>query len=223
MPSLTRLPHIADLFSEGVATHVTEPVGDWQQLWPEEQQLVAGAVDKRRAEFAAGRLAARGAMRELGMPDQPIGTDAQRTPRWPHGVTGSISHSEQLCVVVAGRSGDFLALGVDTEPDTPLERELWSTIARPNEIAWLQQLPTDRQGGAAKLLFCVKESIFKAIFPLARTFVEFDDVEVVMDDRAGNYCARLLRDFPHWPAGGQLTGRFAARQGNIIAGTEVRR
>ena len=38
------------------------------EIFPEEQALVAGAVDGRRREFTAGRVCARAALRAMGVP-----------------------------------------------------------------------------------------------------------------------------------------------------------
>ena len=222
MSSLTRLPLIAELFSQSAIAMIGAPAADWTQLYPEEQAQISQAVEKRRMEFAAGRVAARQALAKLGVASQPILIGMRRAPEWPAGVTGSISHSTKLCTVAVGRTADVTALGIDTEPDTPLEPELWSAVARPDELRWLASQMDNRQGKLAKVLFCVKESIYKAIAPSARTFIGFDDVETTIDVASGRFQAHLLRDFSGWVGGDRLSGRFIELQGNIIAGTEVR-
>ncbi|GDY78421.1 hypothetical protein SAV31267_079060 [Streptomyces avermitilis] len=55
-------------------------------LYPEEQAVIARAVEKRRREFTAVRVCARRAMEKLGVPPQPVlpGSAAPRggRPGW---------------------------------------------------------------------------------------------------------------------------------------------
>src|SRR3569623_1114660 len=79
-----------------------------QPIHPDEAQQVAGAVAKRRVEFAAGRACARRALTRLGIRDFVLKNGAARAPRWPRGVVGSISHAGAIpggrCGVVVGRA-----------------------------------------------------------------------------------------------------------------------
>ncbi len=67
------------------------------------QPLPAGyfsAVNKRRAEYLAGRMAAADAIRRLcGFWHTP-GTGDSGAPIWPNGLVGSISHSDNYVVSV---------------------------------------------------------------------------------------------------------------------------
>ena len=70
-------------------------------LFPDEQAAVSRAVEKRRAEFAAGRSLARIALTEIGHAPCAI-AQADRAPVWPLGIVGSITHSNDyvaVCVV----------------------------------------------------------------------------------------------------------------------------
>ena len=69
-------------------------------LFPEEEALVAGAVTKRREEFAAGRNAARAALAGLGPPPCPLLRAGRRAPAWPQGIVGSITHCSGFCCAV---------------------------------------------------------------------------------------------------------------------------
>jgi 4'-phosphopantetheinyl transferase EntD len=215
------LPDIADLFSARVRVRACSPLGDLLELWPQEQAEVASAVPARQAAYAAGRIAAGQLLRELGFADRPLCADVQRVPCWPSGAVGAITHSSMLCVVVAALSDHVLALGVDTEPAVPLERNLWDIVCRAQEVDWLHTLPAERQGHLAKLLFCVKESVFKAWYPRSRQLIDFQQVEVQLDCTSATYRARIFADSPMWPKNWEPTGSFAIRDGNIIVGTEV--
>lgn len=76
-------------------------------LFPEEEALVAKAVDKRRREFATARGCARSALAAFGFPPASIMTGENGAPRWPAGVVGSImpSPKARLSGQRATRSG----------------------------------------------------------------------------------------------------------------------
>jgi 4'-phosphopantetheinyl transferase EntD len=98
--------------------------------YPEEIQSIATAVPKRRREFLMGRRYARYALAQLGCPPCAIPFDGKRLPLWPAGYIGSITHSDRICVAIVGRVDAFRTLGVDLEPDTPLDRELLHLAGR---------------------------------------------------------------------------------------------
>ena len=55
-------------------------------------------------------------------------TGTDRAPLWPAGAVGSISHTDDYCVVVVGHSVEHRSLGVDAEPAAPLEEHVWTEI-----------------------------------------------------------------------------------------------
>ncbi len=123
---------------------------------------------KRQCEFIAGRTCASQALKNLyripataGEIQIPIQSD--RSPRWPTGVVGSISHSEGWAMAVTGRSHSLAALGIDCE--------VVLTDQAAGEIADLVLHPRDRKflsdqltiGTLVTLAFSAKESLFKAL------------------------------------------------------------
>ncbi len=92
---------------------------------------------------------------------------------WPEGIVGSISHDPCIAVAAAARERDFAALGIDVEPSEPLPPDLLDLIATPRERAEVAENSLE-----ARLLFAAKEAVYKAVYPLDRTFLDFQDVEV---------------------------------------------
>ena len=86
-------------------------------LWPEEAAYVANAVEKRRREFACGRHFARRCFRALGRPDGPLPANPDRSPRWPDGLVGSITHTDTYCAAAVARADDIAGIGIDVEDD----------------------------------------------------------------------------------------------------------
>ncbi|MDP3194721.1 4'-phosphopantetheinyl transferase [Tabrizicola sp.] len=198
------------LFPASVAVAV-ERIGRAEpaSLWPEEKSAVAGAVPRRLAEFAAGRTAARRVLAALGHPPAALPMGADRAALWPPGLCGSIAHDADLAVAV-GRHG--APLGVDLEPDAPLEPELWPVFCSPDELRRLE-------GDTARLVrqvFCAKEAVFKAQPPDARAMFGFDALAVTLAEGAFN--AQFRASIGPFRAGQLLTGRLALVDGVILAG-----
>ena len=62
-------------------------------LYPEEEAVIARAVDKRQREFTTARVCARAALAALGLPPAPILPGQRGAPGWPNGVVGSMKHA----------------------------------------------------------------------------------------------------------------------------------
>ena len=172
---------IAALFGGPVAVAVLPVAGPHPPLMPEEARAVARAVAQRRAEFTAGRAAARLAMTRLGLPPQPIPAAPDRSPVWPDGVTGSISHTGGLCAAVLSRD-PTQPLGLDIEEAAPLDADLWPLVLTPEELARLDHAPAAQRGLMAKRIFGIKEAAYKAQFPLTGAVIGFQALDVILPD-----------------------------------------
>jgi 4'-phosphopantetheinyl transferase EntD len=149
-------------------------------LYAEEAASVANAVETRRKQFTAGRVLAREAWQRLGVPAQPLLNDEQRVPRWPAGIVGTITHTHGWCAAAVAKNTLFCALGADVEAATPLERGLWERICRPTERRLLES-SGERGGVLGKALFSAKESIYKALYPSVRVFLDFQSMQIDLE------------------------------------------
>lgn len=163
-------------------------------------------VAHRRAEFAAGRSAARAAMAGLNLPPLPIPMGEDRAPVWPAGVTGAISHCESACLAVAGHAARWRGLGLDVEPLQPLDAELWPIILG----------PTERQGGLLALRsFVAKEAAYKAQYPISRTLFDFHTLR--LDWSGDDFTAQFTRRIAPFASGAALPGRLVQAGGFVAA------
>ncbi|MEU1039104.1 4'-phosphopantetheinyl transferase superfamily protein [Streptomyces sp. NPDC005551] len=128
---------------------------------PAEAAIAARMIPSRRREFMAGRLAARRALRSVGLDCGDI-PRAGRLPVFPPGLAASITHSEGVAVSVAlgpGRSG---APGCDLEL-----RELPSAasrfVLREDEEDWLHAVNPALLPARLLTLFSAKEAAWKAL------------------------------------------------------------
>jgi 4'-phosphopantetheinyl transferase EntD len=167
-------------------------------LYPGEAELISRAVDKRRREFRTARHCARLALHQLGLPPVAVLRGERGEPQWPPGVVGSLTHCSGYRAAAVARSRVIRALGIDAEPNEPLPAGVLDMIALTEEQHRLSQLAAaDQNTRWDRLLFCAKESVYKAWFPLTRRWLGFEDAAVTItvstaDPGRGSFTARLL-------------------------------
>jgi 4'-phosphopantetheinyl transferase EntD len=188
-------------------------------LPPEEEALIAGAVAPRRAEFATARSCARHALHRLGVPPAPILRGPKREPLWPAGFVGSLTHCTGYRAAAVARAAEWLTIGIDAEPHEAIPTEIAGRVLRAEERSWIAAAaPVGIHWG--RVIFCAKESIYKAWFPLARRWLGFDDAIVAIDPAAGRFRARLLVEPPAGvPA--RFDGRYLVEDGLIVTAIAV--
>jgi 4'-phosphopantetheinyl transferase EntD len=190
-----------------------------EALLGEEATAVRGAIAARRREYAAGRAAARQALGKLGISPGPISTQRDRTPNWPRGIVGSISHSAGCCVAVVARSTDAIGLGIDVEDATPLPTEILRMVCGDKDDGGLATLGPL----AGKLVFCAKEAFYKCYYPVTKEFLDFSDVSVCFSPsrspNAGLFAAVITSpNRLRLPGGCRVTGHWVVAHGHILVG-----
>jgi 4'-phosphopantetheinyl transferase EntD len=192
-------------------------------MFPIEAAAVANAVPERRREFATVRYLARRALLQIGMPAVPVPPDVDRAPRWPDGVVGSMTHCPGYRAAAVARSGDMHSLGIDAEPKAAMPDEALDLVLREEERAQLQALAAASPDlHWDRILFCAKEAVYKAWFPLTRRWLDFADVSTTVRPD-GTFWARLHVRGPR-VAGVDLdgfSGRWVVGRDLVIAATSV--
>lgn len=158
------------------------------------------AVSKRRAEYLASRLLVRSVMAELGIAGFILTNAPDRSPCWPAGIQASLSHSGGVVVVAATRQP--CAVGVDVEQvmSESTAQETAELLMNKQEQQRLRTLPVSFSA-AATLLFSLKESLYKALWPQLHQPMDFLDAALVSVDWANQRATlQLTQDF---------SGRFA--------------
>lgn len=202
-------------------------------LFAEEQALLVHATAKRRGEFATARACARRALGELGLPPSAVLPGERGAPRWPAGVVGSMTHCAGYRAAAVARAQDLTAIGIDAEPALPLPHGVLGMITSPDERARLSALAADPAPGGGdpvgrdpvcwdRLMFCAKEAVYKAWFPLTRQWLGFKDARIEIH-RDGTFTTRLLvtgLPIPDQVADG-FTGHWLARNGLLLTAIAV--
>jgi len=153
--------------------------GDENALWPEEIPAFTSSIDKVRRASGAARIVARQLLRRLGRPECALPRGSGGAPTWPTGITGSLAHDSSVAVAAVGMCSDMDGIGIDIEPAESLPTELLGLVATPRERLTIDNY--DPYGG--RLLFVAKEAVYKAVYPLDRTFLDHHDVEINFPDR----------------------------------------
>ncbi len=150
----------------------------------------------RKAEFLAGRIAAKEVLECLGVLGCQVNIGALRQPIWPEGVTGSITHARSIAVCIAGKLKYVGKIGVDVEPwiDERVTEEIKNEIISKQEISNLSSLhwPFNYK---LTLCFSIKESLFKALSAILVGSYHFYDLEVIaISPLNKNIKVRLLKE-----------------------------
>jgi 4'-phosphopantetheinyl transferase EntD len=221
MRSATRLKEswtlLESLFSPDVVVEASGNDTPMEPLHPLEANFVRDAVPRRRREFAMGRACARRALARLGIENRPLLPGHDRAPLWPRGIVGSISHCEGFCAVAVARRDRTSSIGLDVELRVPLDGGLIQTICTPAERIALPRTAALPEADWAAIVFSAKESFFKCLYPLRPRFLDFHDVEIVLEPERGAFRARPGRDIGLPTAlVGAMQGRFALDEGRIF-------
>jgi 4'-phosphopantetheinyl transferase EntD len=208
---------IGSLFDPRAVTLEATPAIVDDQLYPEELAAISRAVPKRRAEFGTARVCARRALAGLGIEAQSLAPNPDRSPRWPADVVGSISHTARYCAVVVARPSVLRSVGLDVEVDRELEPGIIEMICTERERRALADPARD-----AIVYFSAKEAFYKCQYPLTRSFLGFQEVELDVDYASGTFQVRLLRKLqPAPPAFDHIQGRFLREHGLVLSGFEM--
>jgi 4'-phosphopantetheinyl transferase EntD len=186
------LPQLLDprvLSGEGNPTEL----GRFATLLPEEEQAISRAVEARRTQYAAARHLARALLSELGYGRPALLNRDDRSPIWPYGVVGSITHTEHWCGVAMAEASQVRGVGIDAETVGRMDAPVATRVLTARERRAVERLDLPRENDAsghaqspspmdwATLLFSAKEAVYKCIFPTVQRFVGFEEVEIDVD------------------------------------------
>ena len=149
--------------------------------------------DQRKLEFVLGRLCAKEALGKMYNCEQSnffdgsmtVGVNDDRSPLWPKGAVGSITHSPVGVIACTAKTQDCLSIGIDIEclsrKDTliNIKRRVFTEL----DDLLFKELPNGfEEPEFVGLVFSAKESLFKCLYPLSKTYFYFEDAEMVNID-----------------------------------------
>jgi 4'-phosphopantetheinyl transferase EntD len=208
---------ISGILPTGVAA--SEIIGDLENasLLPEEDAALGRVSEKRRREYSLSRVCARQALATLHVTPVPILSGPHREPLWPAGIVGSITHCKGYCAVAVARRDRFETIGIDAEIHAELPPDVLATIALDEEIEWIRAMPATGTHWD-RLVFSAKESIYKAWYPVTKSWLGFKDALVTVNPESAKFHAHLLAPSPI-RSGHPLSifeGRYLVENGLVI-------
>ena len=147
--------------------------GDEAHLLPAEAYSIAARQPAMRRASGAARWIAHGLLADIGINDFALLRTPSGPPAWPDGITGSLAHDDDMAVVAVTPVGHISSLGIDVEPAQPLPEDIFALVATPAD----QTDAADRHL-AGRILFAAKEAVYKAVYPLDREVLGYEDITV---------------------------------------------
>ncbi len=191
---LAEARNLKDLLPDGAHVIFSEPRHADAELHPLEQEFLRAQHMQpvREREFRVGRALAREALAQFGIAGHALLPAETREPavaarhRWQH---------QPLWRRLRGGGRRIQTrlpgLGIDLESIGRIDDSIAGTVCTADERRQLDAMPASSRQRHLSLLFSAKESVFKALFPLTRQFLEFDDVHLDVAD--GRFTARAVR------------------------------
>ncbi len=178
---------------------------------------------QRREEFILGRLCSSLAFKDYfkqDLFDLPVSPD--RSPLWPRGVLGSITHSKNFVGAAVSESTRLHGIGIDFEEIGRTKIELSSHIRGLEDVKSHKDFTTEE---LLTLIFSFKESLYKALYPQVKIFFGFHDAAVCeIDSIQGEFKIKLLKDLSQDFKVGHcdlFTGKFSICHGHCLSVLEI--
>lgn len=188
----------SDLFSKSSFFALNKEEGLTPDLQTEFSALTYDSVinkyhPKRKEEFLLGRLcAAKAFFERTTQPLYDLKNNADRSPAWPAGVVGTISHNEFWVGAAVAKETDLLGIGMDFEVMGRAKLELGRHIRSAEDLLFHPSLSDEE---LLTLIFSAKESLYKALYPQVKKFFGFEDAAVTeIDLDNGRFVINLLSD-----------------------------
>lgn len=140
---------------------------------------IKSSVAKRQASFLAGRALVAHAFGLAQLPpcDIPIGPN--RAPIWPTGISGSISHTTKFCACAISQNPmQFVGIDIETFLTAKKLPAVMKRVITDPEKSWLATQGSEIDLNLCTLIFSAKETIYKALFPIAQHFFGFDAAHI---------------------------------------------
>jgi 4'-phosphopantetheinyl transferase EntD len=177
------------------------------------------AIPKRKLEYLAGRYCASRALGQLGFHEPvTIPTGTMRSPIWPKGYLGAITHTGPYAAAVVGPETSWQGLGIDAEMIVDQSKpSLIRHVCCPNEFENVETDSPLSDRELFTLIFSAKESLFKALFPRVHSFFGFQVATLRQISRRKQcFTVQLVKNLnPDLQSGYQVTGHFIQTENRI--------
>jgi len=208
------------LFARPVCIAQQNPGEHLDLLSAAERALTTSMGSRRIHGFSAGRVAAREALRKLGIEGKSVLIGDKRRPIWPAAVSGSISHCKDRCLAAVAWRKDIAGLGVDVEQLKVLSEGVQNMILTAAEKEQLSTLNADGVDPDTWpcVIFSIKESLYKCLNPLTKKWIDFHQANIKLSPKIGSFDISLApQAHDDRTRMGCLTGRFLCTEGHVYS------
>ena len=169
----------SELFCYGLDLSQTTHLHIHQRL--EHPPKIVQAHPKRQHEYLCGRILAQAVLKHHFALDQPLTSMHEHLPVWPTHVLGSISHSQNKLIVALSDKASYLGIDIEHWVTSEFAQESAHLILTPSELE-LWKIKASKFFDFSQfvsLIFSVKESLYKAVYPIAKQYIDFLEAFVV--------------------------------------------
>lgn len=186
-------------------------------------QAVDGFHPNRKQEFLLGRVCASKAFEKCtGIPLLTLTPNKDRSPAWPSNVVGTISHNQYWVGAAVGLKSDLIGIGMDFEVMGRTKIALSTQIRSAGDIKTLGKFSEEE---LLTLIFSCKESLYKALHPIVKTFFSFEEAAVTKINLENNTFEIILLSQvgPNFGPLGRNTfnGRFTIYNNSCLTVLEI--
>lgn len=155
----------------------TIAIGDEMALQAAELDDFRDCITEVRRRSGAARILARQLLHRLGHHHNVVLRRAAGVaPVWPESIVGSLAHDDSIAIAAIASNREFCGVGIDVEPALSLDDDLIDVVATARER---RRYPINLL--RTRLLFSVKEAVYKALNPINGLFLDFHQIEVDID------------------------------------------
>ncbi len=152
----------------------------------------------RQSSFLAGRAAVQQWQTKYSKAIFAVPRQSDGSPLWPASWLGSIAHSRTEAVAVLYYCSSQVSprslrgIGIDVESVQQVSMLAGSAdlLARQSEQKLFEDAGYGKEG-ALLAIFSIKESIYKAIYPSVKHYVDFLEVKIISIDRRGYWIGQM--------------------------------
>jgi len=169
----------SELFCYGLDLSKTQHLHIDQQL--DHPLKIAQARVERKNEYLCGRVLAQAVLNHHFGLDQPITSMYEPLPIWPNHVLGSISHSQNKLIVALSNNAIYLGVDIEHWVTSEFAQESAHLVLTPSEFDLWKNKAAEFFDFAryVSLIFSIKESLYKAVYPTAKQYIDFLEASIV--------------------------------------------
>lgn len=144
----------------------------------EKPEYLKNASKQRLNEFFLGRILAQAILRKHFGCTVNVTSMQLRLPQWPENLLGSISHSDEQVIVIISAQSKYLGVDLEKIVDINFAKESAHLILTQSEqLLWYEsQAQSLNFREYLTLIFSLKESLYKAVYPIAQNYIDFLEV-----------------------------------------------